>query len=148
MYIYYNQIKLYLKLELFAKVIWALNNFLTMEFYRKLCNNFYWKELTPNSISYRTRFWMIVLSAITVLLLAFYYDPSDPTCSFSAGYIVLIATTISLTYSSITLISFLRFVSKFTAGSISSISYGTMKSKNIFLWRSQGAYLRTASLLI
>ena len=147
MYIYYQQIKLYLKLGLFAKIIWVLNNFLTMEFYRKLCNNFYWKKLTPNTISYRTRFWMIVLSAITALLLAFYYDPSDPTCSFRAGYIVLIASIV-LTYPSGILISFLRFVSKFTSGSASSISYGTLESRNIFLWRSQGAYLRTASLLI
>lgn len=147
MYIYYQQIKLYLKLDFFAKVIWVLNNFLTMEFYRKLCNNFYWKKLTPNSISYRTRFWMIVLSAITALLLAFYYDPSDPTCSFRAGYIVLIAS-IALAYSSSTLISFLRFVSKFTAQNTRSFSYETLESKNIFLWRSQGVYLRTASLLI
>ena len=147
MFIYLQQIKLYLKLELLDKVIWVLNNFLTMEFYRKLCNSFYWKKLTPNTISYRTRFWMIVLSAITALLLAFYYDPSDPTCSLQSGYLVLFAS-IALAYSSSTLISFLRFVSKFTAHNVSSISYGTLESKNIFLWRSQEAYLRTASLLI
>jgi hypothetical protein len=147
MYIYIHQIKLFFKLEFFAKVIWVMSNFLTMEFYRKLCNRFYWKKLTPNTISYRTRFWMIVFSAITALLLAFYYDPSDPACSFSSGYIVLLAS-IALSYSSTILISFLRFVSKYTAQSVSSISFGTLESKNIFLWRSQGAYLRTASLLI
>lgn len=147
MYLYLIQIKLFLKTSLVSKIIWVLNNFLTMEFYRKICNNFYWKKLTPDTASYRTRFWMIVLTAFTALLLAFYYDPSDPTYSFKAGCLIIFATII-IRHSSKHFISFLQFISKNTIHIVSNISLHILESKNIFLWRSQESYLQTASFLI
>lgn len=147
MYLFLIQIKLFLRNKFVSKFLWVLNNFLTMECYRKLCNKFYWKKLTPNTISYRTRFWMILFSVVTALLLAFYYDPSDPTYSFKAGcVIILCAFTIRHSYKK--LISILIFYSKNIVHLVNSISFNILDSFNIFLWRTKYSYLRTASLRI
>src|SRR4030095_1981202 len=130
MYLYLIQIKLFLKTKLVSKIIWVLNNFLTMEFYRIICNNFYWKKLSPDTASYRTRFWMIVLSAASALLLAFYYGPSDPTYSFKSGCLVILAS-FTIKHSSKHFISFLQFISKNTVHIINSISILILESKNI-----------------
>ena len=147
MYFYLIQIKLFLSTKFVSKLIWVINNFLTMECYRKLCNRFYWKKLNTNSISYRTRFWMILLSVFTALLLAFYYDPSDPTYSFKSGCIILLAT-LTIRHSCKKLITLLQFDSKNIVHISNGITFSILDSNNISLWRSQQSYLRTSSLLI
>jgi len=144
---YIFQIQLFLKNKFISKLIWVLNNFLTMECYRKLCNKFYWKKLDPNTISYRTRFWMILISVLTATFLAFFYDPSDPTHSFTAGCIVII-TALSVRHSCRRLFTLLQFYSKNTVHNINVFSDSILNSVNISLYRSQKSYLRTSSLLI
>jgi len=142
--LYIIQIKLLLRNNFVSKLIWVLNNFLTMQCYRKLCNRFYWNKLAPNTLSYRTRFWMILFSVITALLLAFYYDPSDPAYSLKAGCIIFMAAfTIRQK-----LVSLLINHSKNIFHTINSISFSILDSVNIYLWRSRYTYLRTSSLLI
>lgn len=84
----YNYIKFFITKRIFGKIIWASNHFLTMEFYRKLCNRLYWKKLEPGSIPYTTRCWLIFLSAISVIWLAFFFDPMDPNYSKSPSNII------------------------------------------------------------
>src|SRR3990172_4207371 len=115
------QIKLFMRNKFVSKIIWVLNNFLRMECYRKLCNKFYWKKLDPNTVSYRTRFWMILISVFTATLLAFYYNPSDPTHSFTTGCIIIL-TVISVRHSYKRLITLLQFYSKNTVHTISFLS--------------------------
>jgi hypothetical protein len=147
MFIYLIPIKLFLRKKFVSKLIWVMNNFLTMECYRELCNRFYWKKLNPNTVSYRTRFWMIMLSVFSAMLLAFYYDPSDPTYTFKSGCIILLSA-LSVRHSYKNLMSTLRFYSKNTVHTISCLSFSILDSKNISLWRSQLSYLRTSSLRI
>jgi len=130
-----------------SKLIWVLNNFLRMECYRKLCNRFYWKKLDPNTVSYRTRFWMILISVFTATLVAFYYNPSDPTLSFKTGCIILFSL-FTARHSYKRLISLLQFYSRCTVHTVSCLSNSILNSNNISLYRSQKTYLRTSSLLI
>jgi len=36
----------------YRKTTWVLQNFLTMECYRKLCYKCYWKKVQPHTLSY------------------------------------------------------------------------------------------------
>ncbi len=141
------QIKLLLKSEFISKVIWVLNNFLTMEFYRKICNNLYWKRLTPHTASYNTRFWMIIFTALSMIWLAFYYNPTDPANANSSGFIILLFALI-FKRSGISFLSFIKNLSKSVNTKIDLITYHILDSGNISLWRSQGTYLRKSSLLV
>ncbi len=84
----YNYITNLLSKKIFDKIIWASNHFLTMEFYRKLCNRLYWKKLQPGTVPYTTRCWLIFISVISVIWLAFFFDPMDPTYSKSPSNII------------------------------------------------------------
>lgn len=141
------QIRLLLNSEFIAKVIWVINNFLTMQFYRKICNNLYWKRLTPHTASYNTRFWMIIFTALSMIWVAFYYNPNDPANANSSGFIILL---FALMYkrSGISFQTFIKNLSKSVNTKIDLITYHILDSGNISLWRSQGAYLRKSSLLI
>ncbi len=143
----YLQIKLLWKSEFIAKLIWVLNNFLTMEFYRKLCNNLYWKRLAPHTAGYNTRFWMIIFTALSMIWLAFYYNPGDPANSNSSGFIILLFALI-YKRSGISFHALVKNLSKSVNHKIDLITYQILDSGNISLWRSQGAYLRKSSLII
>ncbi len=147
MYNIYLQIKLILQTSFFGKLIWVLNNFLTMEFYRKLCNNLYWKRLKPHTASYNTRFWMIVFTALSAIWLAFYYNPNDPTNSNSSGFIILL---FALVYkrSKVSIYSFVKNLSRSLNHKIDLLAHHILDSDNISLWRSRETYLRTSSLLV
>lgn len=141
------QIKLLLKSEFLSKVIWVLNNFLTMEFYRKLCNNLYWKRLTPHTAGYNTRFWMIIFTAMSMIWLAFYYNPTDPANANSSGFIILLFALI-FKRSGISFQSIVKNISKSVNHKIDLITYRILDSGNISLWRSQETYLRKSALII
>ena len=146
MYTIYFKIKSYLLKELWEKFIWVVNNFLRIECYRKLCNNLYWKQLKPGTISYKTRFWMIVVTAVTSIWLAFYFDPTDPTSMNSTAKIIHLLESIMLIYSVMMFTKFTAALRNFTSlrTSISSI----LNVENIFLRQSRETYLKTRSLLI
>lgn len=141
------QIKLLFKSEFITKVIWVLSNFLTMEFYRKICNNLYWKRLTPHTASYNTRFWMIIFTALSMIWLAFYYNPTDPANTKSSGFIILLFSLI-LKSSGISFQTLVKNLSKSVNHNIDLITYHILDSENISLWRSQSTYLQKSSLLI
>lgn len=147
MYNIYLQIKLFLNTEFIAKIVWVLNNFLTMEFYRKICNRLYWKKLTPHTASYNTRFWLLVFTALSAIWLAFYFNPADPTNSKSSGFIILL---FALVYkkSAVSFHSFIKNASKSINHKVDLMTYHTLDSENISLWRSRETYLRTSTLLV
>ncbi|MCI0449090.1 MAG: hypothetical protein L0Y79_04790 [Chlorobi bacterium] len=124
-----------------------MNNFLTMEFYRKICNRLYWKKLTPHTASYNTRFWMIIFTALSAIWLAFYFNPSDPSNSKSSGFIILLFALV-FKKSGISFSSLVKNISKSLNHKIDLITYHILDSYNISLWRSRGTYLRTSALLI
>lgn len=129
------------------KTIWVLNNFLTMECYRKLCNRLYWKKLQPGTLPYTTRFWLIIFSVISVIWLAFFFDPMDPTNSKSPSRLV---NLLSKTFRKIEL-SVYRLVCSFGKALsiiITQLTDFVSSFENIFLPRTRLAYLKTSSLLI
>ncbi|MCC6865351.1 MAG: hypothetical protein IT280_04245 [Ignavibacteria bacterium] len=124
-----------------------MNNFLTMEFYRKLCNNLYWKKLAPHTASYNTRFWMIIFTAISMIWLAFYYNPADPANSNSSGFIILLFALI-FKRSGISFCLFVKNLSKSVDHKIELITFRILDSLNISLWRSHRSYLQKSALII
>lgn len=140
-------INYFLKSKYVDKCIWVLNNFLTMECYRKLCNKLYWKKLKPGTIHYTTRFWLIILSALSVILLAFFFDPMDPTHTDSPS------RKISRLANFFRKMQFNLHRFYFNFGKVykhlrNSTSYLIPDSNNIFLWRTQDTYLKTSAILI
>lgn len=107
-----------------------------MEFYRKLCNNLYWKRLKPHTASYNTRFWMIIFTALSMIWLAFYYNPGDPANSNSSGFIILLFALI-YKRSGISFHAFVKNLSKSVNHKIDLITYHILDSGNISLWRSR-----------
>jgi hypothetical protein len=87
-YLYLKYYQNYYWKIIISNLVWVLNNFLTMECYRKLCNKLYWDRSKPGSASSVTRFWLILLSAISIIWFAFFYDPTDPTNSNSPSKLV------------------------------------------------------------
>ncbi len=144
---YYLQIKLFLKSRFLTNLVWILNNFLTMEFYRKICNQLYWKKLSPHTASYNTRFWMIIFTAMSMIWLAFFYNPNDPANSNSSGFIILLFALI-YKRSGISFHSLIKYLSRSVSTKIDFMTYSILDSANISLWRSNYTYLRTSSLLI
>jgi hypothetical protein len=118
-----------------------------MECYRKLCNRLYWKKLEPGTLPHTTRCWLILLSAFSMIWIAFFFDPMDPTNSKSPSRLIQIISKI-----------FRRIEKIFNAASASvgnSLEYFRSQiSKrlsfvdNILLNRTQFAYLKTSTLLI
>jgi len=143
----YFNFKLFLHAKLFAKIVWVLNNFLTMECYRKLCNNLYWKKLKPGTVPYTTRCWMIVLTAISAIWLAFYFNPTDPANSNSSSSLI---KRLSCLFKKLdaSLHTFFRNIGKINCHLSNLKSFLVLDSENIFLWRSRKTYLRTSALLI
>ena len=133
--------------KIVANIIWVLNNFLTMQCYRKLCNELYWKKLTPGSVSSKTRLWLIIIGALSAVWLAFFFDPTDPTSSLSFSLIIaLLAKTFrKIDYS-------IHSQNKIIEKNLNQVKdlaiHHILDSGNMFLWRSQDAYFRASSLLI
>jgi hypothetical protein len=119
-----------------------------MEFYRKTCNNLYWKKTHSAALpSYNTRFWMIIFTAMSAIWLAFYYNPNDPTNSNSSGFIILLFALI-FKKSKVSFHSCVKHLSKWVNHKADLISYHILDSGNIFLWHSRETYLKTSALLI
>ena len=144
---YYINLKLFMRNKVVSNIIWVLNNFLTMQCYRKICNQFYWKKLTPGTASYKTRLWIIILTALSAVWLAFFFDPTDPTSSISFSLIIsLLAKSFrKIDYS---IHSVTKNIDKNLNQIKNLVAHHILDSGNIFLWRSQETYFRTSSLLI
>jgi hypothetical protein len=96
MYINYIQIlNLFFHNKYFQKTNWVLQNFLTMECYRKLCNKCYWKKAKPHTSSYTRRTFLIFFSILFTMCLSFFYSPNDPANSKSSAYFIRLMKFIS-----------------------------------------------------
>lgn len=72
--------------RLLKKLIWCLQNFLTMEFYRKICNNCYWSNLYSTHHSKLKKSLILFISFVSVLFFSFFYMPTDPANSNKTSY--------------------------------------------------------------
>lgn len=143
----YNYIKSAYIRKYFSKILWVLNNFLTMECYRKLCNRLYWKKLEPGTLPYTTRCWLIIFSAFSVIWLAFFFDPMDPTNSKSPSRLIQTVSKIFHKIGNIftdTADSIGKSLKNYSLQISNFFSF----ADNILLNRTQFAYLKTSSLLI
>ena len=143
----YFDIKLFLNTRFVHSLVWVINNFLRMECYRKLCNKLYWKKLEPGTIPYTTRCWMIVITALSAIWLAFYFNPTDPTNSNSSSGVIKLLTNLFKKINQI-LHSFFHFTGKVNYRLNDLLSYLVLDSENIFLWPSEKTYLKTSAILI
>ena len=140
----YNYIRVFILKKIFDNIIWASNHFLTMEFYRKLCNKLYWKKLEPGSVPYTTRCWLIFISAISVIWIAFFFDPMDPNYSKSPSNII---SNISKFIKKIESIVFDIFKLNYLK-SANSIRLLAINNSNNILSSSRKTYIKTSSFLV
>jgi hypothetical protein len=139
-------IKRLFKRKFWDKILWASNNFLTMQFYRKLCNRLYWKKLQPGTLPYTTRCWLIFITVISVIWLAFFFDPMDPDYSKSPSSII---SRLNRFYKKIEYFIFDLFHTHYLYSQFNlNILSPPPISNNIFLWRNRKTYIRTSSILI
>lgn len=141
----YNYIRVFILKKSFDKIIWASNHFLTMEFYRKLCNRLYWKKLKPGSVPYTTRCWLIFISAISVIWIAFFFDPMDPNYSKSPSNII---SNISKFVKKFEYIVFDIFTLNYLKSIDSLRLLAVNNSNNILFSSSQKTYIKTSSFLV
>lgn len=141
------QLKYFSHLKPVEKTIWVMNHFLTMECYRKLCNNLYWKKLQPGTIPYTTRLWMIILTVFTSVWLAFFFDPIDPANSRSYDrFVVSIKKLVNNIISQIS--DIFNASNKVVVYIKHVLQDNILNIENIFLWRTEKVYIRTTSFLI
>lgn len=67
--------------RLLKKFIWCLQNFLTMEFYRKICNKCYWSNIYSSKHSVSKKIVILTISFISLMFFSFFYLPTDPANS-------------------------------------------------------------------
>ena len=72
--------------SLFRKTVWCFQNFLTMEFYRKICNNCYWSNIYNVKHSLLKQSLILFISFVSALFLSFFYLPTDPANSNKSSY--------------------------------------------------------------
>ncbi len=145
--IYYLYFRYCFHRKLFSKTIWVIEHFLTMECYRKLCNRLYWRKIQPGTASYKTRCWIIFLSVLSSVWLAFFYDPIDPANLSSPSRILNLFSKIfeKIDHS----VCNFFYVLAFPAAQYNYLkSYKRVNSDNILLWCTQDTYLKTSALLI
>jgi len=83
MMIYYFTVKKY-----FLKLTWCLQNFLTMEFYRKICNNYYWSNFYDSRHSFFKQTVILIVSFVSMMFFSFFYLPTDPANLKKASLII------------------------------------------------------------
>lgn len=67
--------------EFMLKVSWCCQHFLTMEFYRKICNKCYWSNVYSSRHSIAKNILLISLSFLSAMFFSFFYLPTDPSNS-------------------------------------------------------------------
>ncbi len=67
--------------KLLPKISWCLQNFLTMEFYRKICRKCYWNNIYEKEHSVLKNTLLILVSILPLMFLSFFYQPTDPANS-------------------------------------------------------------------
>lgn len=67
--------------EILLKTIWCFQHFLTMEFYRKICNHCYWSNIYNSKNNFFKKTLILTISFIPLLFFSFFYLPTDPANS-------------------------------------------------------------------
>lgn len=68
-----------------TKISWGFQNFLTMEFYRKICYKCYWNNVYNKKHSVLKNSVFILISVLPALFMSFFYLPTDPANSSRAS---------------------------------------------------------------
>ena len=76
--------------KFFRKTAWCLQNFLTMEFYRKICNKCYWSNIYNSKHSFVKQSLILFISIVPVLFFSFFYLPTDPANSNKSSYSMIL----------------------------------------------------------
>lgn len=63
------------------KISWCIQNFLTMEFYRKICRKCYWNNVYKSESTFLKNTLLLLVSILPLLFLSFFYLPTDPANS-------------------------------------------------------------------
>ncbi len=77
------------------KISWCFQNFLTMEFYRKICNKCYWSNIYNTKHSIVKQSLILFVSFIPLLFLSFFYMPTDPANLNKSSFLLRIRNYIS-----------------------------------------------------
>lgn len=72
--------------EFINKVSWCLQHFLTMEFYRKICNKCYWSNIYNSRHSIVVKFLILSISFLSLMFFSFFYLPTDPANINKSSY--------------------------------------------------------------
>ncbi len=67
--------------EFSLKTAWCFQNFLTMEFYRKICDKCYWSNVYSSKHSVIKKVMILSVSFISLMFFSFFYLPTDPANS-------------------------------------------------------------------
>lgn len=78
--------KILFQKSFFRKTVWCFQNFLTMEFYRKICNNCYWSNIYNVKHSVFKQSLILIVSFVSALFFSFFYLPTDPANSYKSSY--------------------------------------------------------------
>lgn len=81
-------VKIFFNYKLLRKTFWCFQNFLTMEFYRKICNNCYWSNIYDPKHSIIKQSLILFVSFISVLFFSFFYLPTDPANLNKSSFIL------------------------------------------------------------
>lgn len=81
-------LKLYFNKKYLYKISWCLQHFLTMEFYRKICNKCYWSNYYNESCSVFSRCLILFISFVSMLFFSFFYLPTDPANSVKSSVLL------------------------------------------------------------
>lgn len=81
--------------KLFDKTSWCMQNFLTMEFYRKICNKCYWSNIYNKKHSILKQLFLLLVSFISVLFFSFFYMPTDPANLNKSSFLLRVRNYIS-----------------------------------------------------
>ena len=85
-------------IKFFEKLSWGFQNFLTMEFYRKICYKCYWNNVYDKNHSVLKNSILLLISVLPAMFMSFFYLPTDPANSSKA----------SSTLSTLSILSFIR----------------------------------------
>ena len=89
-------IKIFFNYKFLRKTTWCFQNFLTMEFYRKICNNCYWSNIYDPKHSMIKQSLILFISFMSVLFFSFFYLPTDPANTNKTSYVFRLRNYISV----------------------------------------------------
>lgn len=88
-------LKIFYLSKFIDKTVWCFQNFLTMEFYRKICNKCYWSNIYNSKHSKFKQSLILIISFISVLFFSFFYLPTDPANSDKSSFFIRIKNFVS-----------------------------------------------------